>query len=409
MTNPKDPFKYSFDRLEDVADHISEVLQCPITIEDVNHKLLAYSTHSDCTDPARTSTIIGRRVPEKVINKLWKDGTIPALLKTDQPIKVKEIDEVGLSNRVAISIWKNSQVLGFIWALEIKKKLNDEDLKTLQLAAKAVRNKLLHLQIRKTKIEERGQEFFWKMLTGHIYQEAEMAEGFHKLGMALPSVFSVMIIRLHDELTEKTEQQLQYLQETTQQIHVMLATVDSNELILLAAPKTDQPFKDVKHFALHIQKQLKERYKIEDASIAVGGIYELISYVYRSYQEALSVLKAKERFVRETKHLFSFSELGIYQYLDVLDEKRKHSGYMNYSLSKLEQYDREHQADMVKTLEHFIDADSNVNTAAKALNIHVNTLNYRLKRISQIAEIDLKNVNEKFTIYLDIKLRSMGS
>ncbi len=45
---------------------------------------------------------------------------------------------------------------------------------------------------------------------------------------------------------------------------------------------------------------------------------------------------------------------------------------------------------MVKTLEHFIDADSNVNTAAKALNIHVNTLNYRLKRISQIAEIDLK-------------------
>ena len=78
--------------------------------------------------------------------------------KTDQPIKVKEIDEVGLSNRVAISIWKNSQVLGFIWALEIKK-LNDEDLKTLQLAAKAVRNKLLHLQIRKTKIEERGQEF----------------------------------------------------------------------------------------------------------------------------------------------------------------------------------------------------------------------------------------------------------
>ncbi|WP_249652120.1 helix-turn-helix domain-containing protein, partial [Lysinibacillus sp. D4A1_S13] len=68
-----------------------------------------------------------------------------------------------------------------------------------------------------------------------------------------------------------------------------------------------------------------------------------------------------------------------------------------------------HQADMVKTLEHFIDAVSNVNTAAKALNNHVNTLNYRLKRISHIAEIDLKNGNEKFTIYLDIKLRSMGS
>ncbi|MBD5007633.1 PucR family transcriptional regulator, partial [Xanthomonas citri pv. citri] len=30
MTMPNDPFKYSFDRLEDVADHISDVLRCPI-------------------------------------------------------------------------------------------------------------------------------------------------------------------------------------------------------------------------------------------------------------------------------------------------------------------------------------------------------------------------------------------
>nr|WGD71901.1 sporulation transcriptional activator AdeR [Bacillus subtilis] len=407
MTMPNDPFKYSFDRLEDVADHISDVLRCPITIEDVNHKSLAYSTHSDCTDPARTSTIIGRRVPEKVINKLWKDGTIPALLKTDQPIRVKQIDEVGLSNRVAISIWKNKQVLGFIWALEIQKTLSDEDLLTLQMAAKAVKNKLLKLQIRKTKNEERDQEFFWKMLTGHIHQEDDMADGFHKLGMAAPSEFSVMIIRINGELTEKIEQQLQYLQETTQKVYVLLTTVDSNELIILTSPKTDHPFQDLKQFALSTQKQLKERYKIEDVSIAFGGIYNSISFVSRSYQEALSVLKTKERFAEETKHLFSFSELGIYQYLDVLNEKRKQAGHYNYSLSKLEQYDRDHQSNMVETLERFIEADSNVNTASKLLNIHVNTLNYRLKRISQIAEIDLKNVNQKFTIYLDIKLRHM--
>ncbi|MBD5005296.1 sporulation transcriptional activator AdeR, partial [Xanthomonas citri pv. citri] len=122
---------------------------------------------------------------------------------------------VGLSNRVAISIWKNKQVLGFIWALEIQKTLSDEDLLTLQMAAKAVKNKLLKLQIRKTKNEERSQEFFWKMLTGHIHQEDDMADGFHKLGMAAPSEFSVMIIRINGELTEKIEQQLQYLQETT--------------------------------------------------------------------------------------------------------------------------------------------------------------------------------------------------
>lgn len=54
MTMPNDPFKYSFDRLEDVADHISDVLRCPITIEDVNHKsaCLQYTQrlHRPCPD-----------------------------------------------------------------------------------------------------------------------------------------------------------------------------------------------------------------------------------------------------------------------------------------------------------------------------------------------------------------------
>ncbi|MCG8399386.1 PucR family transcriptional regulator, partial [Bacillus atrophaeus] len=90
----------------------------------------------------------------------------------------------------------------------------------------------------------------------------------------------------------------------------LLTTVDSNELIILTAPKTDRPFQDLKQFAFSTQRQLRERYKIEDASIAFGGIYNSISFVCRSYQEALSVLKAKERFAEETKHLFSFSELG---------------------------------------------------------------------------------------------------
>ncbi|MCI4170688.1 PucR family transcriptional regulator, partial [Bacillus spizizenii] len=83
--------------------------------------------------------------------------------------------------------------------------------------------------------------------------------------------------RINGELTEKIDQQLQYLQETTQQVHVLLTTVDSNVLIILTAPKTDHPFQDLKQFALSTQIQLKERYKIEDVSIAFGGIYHSIS------------------------------------------------------------------------------------------------------------------------------------
>src|SRR4051812_4030829 len=43
------PFSEGFDSLDEIADRISEVLHCPITIEDANHRLLAYSTHDERT------------------------------------------------------------------------------------------------------------------------------------------------------------------------------------------------------------------------------------------------------------------------------------------------------------------------------------------------------------------------
>ncbi|WP_353625757.1 hypothetical protein [Bacillus sp. JCM 19041] len=107
-------FNQPFDSLDDFADAISERLHCPVTIEDSNHHLLAYSSHEDETDAARISTIIGRRVPERVINRFWKDGVIPTLNKSDEPLVIPTISDIGLGNRVAISIRKNEEVLGYI-------------------------------------------------------------------------------------------------------------------------------------------------------------------------------------------------------------------------------------------------------------------------------------------------------
>ncbi|SDY72079.1 hypothetical protein SAMN04488156_10249 [Bacillus sp. 166amftsu] len=47
--------KVTFDNLEEFADIISEILQCLITVEDVNHRLLAYSTHDERTDSVRVA------------------------------------------------------------------------------------------------------------------------------------------------------------------------------------------------------------------------------------------------------------------------------------------------------------------------------------------------------------------
>ena len=95
--NNENPFVRMEDLdLDELADVISEQVRNPITIEDFNHRLIAYSTHEDCTDQARMETIMGRRVPETVINRLWQDGVIQQLMASDEPIQIAARKEVGL-------------------------------------------------------------------------------------------------------------------------------------------------------------------------------------------------------------------------------------------------------------------------------------------------------------------------
>jgi len=400
-----DPFKNAFDSLEEYADLISQVLKCPITIEDANHRLLAYSTHDERTDSARVSTIIGRRVPEKVINQLWKEGIIPALLNSRDPVQVQSIHEIGLTNRVAISIWKQDEVLGFIWALEIDKSFNNEDYILLKNAAEAVKNKLLQLQIRKNKKEERAQEFFWKLLTGHLKTENEIMEHFQLLQITPSSSFAVLVFQFQQNLTVKEEQAIFYLLQTNQRLRFLLHTIDYNQLILLvSAENLVQPLQELTQFCHSFISKMKERYQIRQITPVISSIYEDYQKIGQAYQEAIAVISIKEKFPVETKNIFHYHKLGIFQFFDLLMKQRKNSAYVNYSLNMLHEYDNSHNSNLVETLEVFLNHDTNIHDAAKELNIHPNTLNYRLKRIAEIGDIDFSDPNQKMILYIDLKL-----
>lgn len=405
MKYQDDPFKGNFDSLEEFADRISDLLQCPITIEDANHRLIAYSAHDDYTDPARTATIISRRVPEKVINSLWKKGVIPALLSSQEPLRIETISEVGLGNRVAVSIWKNQEVIGFIWALETDRMLSKDDLELLKKAAKAAKNKVLQLYMRKNKREERVQEFFWKLLTGHITANEEIKENFDLMQIPAAPLFSVFVFRFSGDITNDVEKQISYILQTTQQIQVLLYTVDRNDFILLAAPKsTGQPLYEFNQFITSFATKMKERFHISDIQSSFGGIYETFEYIEKSYKEALTVLSMKEKFPVQTASIYGYQQLGMYQFFDLLLEKKRQGELTNSALAKLQAYDQKHHTNLIETFEVFFDHDSNVNETAKALNIHPNTLSYRLKRIAEIGEIDLHDMNQKVKLYIDIKL-----
>ncbi|WP_416825465.1 PucR family transcriptional regulator [Ectobacillus polymachus] len=400
----KNPFKISFESLEEFADVVSQQLQCPITIEDASHRLLAYSTHDERTDPARIATIIGRKVPEKVVNQLWKEGTIPSLLKSKVPIRVNNIKEIGLGNRVAISIWRQDEVIGYIWALEIDKCLNEEELDLLKYASEAAKNELQHLLVRKRKEENRFQEFFWQLLTGHVTTPEVIHEHFHALKIVPSPCYAVIVFQFQHDVTRKQEQQISNLLKTSQPLKIMLHTMDFNQLIMLVAlPMVDEPYSELDHFITTFTRKLLDRYNV-DVKVGGSSIYDDYQQIKKAFQESLTVLSIKEKFAMETQNIFNYQKLGIYQLFDIILEKYKSERHENQSLKKLHLYDQKNHSNLVETLEVYLDKDTNIPETAKELVVHPNTLTYRLKRITEIGDIDFKDPNQKMMLYIDAKL-----
>ncbi|ONI84345.1 PucR family transcriptional regulator [Actinosynnema sp. ALI-1.44] len=99
-----------------LADAAAAVVDAPVTIEDANSRVLAYSARQDRTDPARVSTIMGRRVPDDVLARFRSRGVFRDLSRGRTTIFVPAQRD-GTLPRLIVPIRMGGELLGSMWAV----------------------------------------------------------------------------------------------------------------------------------------------------------------------------------------------------------------------------------------------------------------------------------------------------
>ncbi len=404
MDNHKDIFKGLNGDLTEFADLVSSVLECPITLEDANHRLLAYSVHNHLSDPVRISTIISRRVPEKIINSLWKEGYMPRLLKESEPVIIPSLNNMEFARRAAIAVRKNEEVLGFIWALESARTFTDKDIDFLKLAAKEAKNQILQGHGRKNRQQENSQEFVWQLLTGHFESEQEIRDACAKRNIILPTLYSVVVFTFPAAIDQTVERHISYMLTTTQKIKASLYTVDQNRLIILASPSVQKDFTgSLSDFIESFITGMKTRFQIDGIKGGCGQSYESYLKARNTYDEAVYTIMLQDIFPDSAGRLMNFASLGAYQYLRDL-AGRQLSNIYQLCLEQLREYDTKNNTNLFSTLKTFLYKDANPHDTANELHLHVNTIHYRLKRIGEITNINMKDPVAKMSLSLEILL-----
>jgi purine catabolism regulator len=138
-------------------------------------------------------------------------------------------------------------------------------------------------------------------------------------------------------------------------------------------------------------------------SVGVGTPRPGIEGIRRSHQEARQALTLGRR-LNGTGHLTPFERLGIFRLIFAAEHLPELATLHAETLGSLIEYDREHNADLIRSLDAFFAANGSPKEAAERLHVHRNTVLYRLDRIREITGFNLEDAAIRLRLQLALQI-----
>lgn len=397
----------SLSDLHEIVDGISNGLKKPVILESDHFFLLAYNSYYvDHFDSANQQTIFAKKCPLNIFEKFVETGIIDRLKTNEHPFRIHEMREIGLNQRVVVSAKYKGTIMGYIWIQEIEDPLTDEQLTFLYDASFHVGKMIYKKNKLKQQKAEKIEHFFREVINGAFVNEKELRWEATQLDIVLPSIYSVMVVNaVHadEELVEELKETIRsYLNLKDNTSHVL---VDRTNIVIIVGCYSLKysPVEAALNIIENLLSNFDEK-RYSDIFIGIGNEFQPITFLQKSYKEALEVVSIAEKLGTQENVPYEHDKIGIFRYLDVINEKNKSISYTNKNLEILQQKDKESQTELVKTLEYYLVNNCKLKPTAEQMFIHPNTLNYRMKQIAELTTIDFSDFNQKCQLYLDLML-----
>lgn len=387
--------------LNEMTDVISGVLKKPVVIEDERFSLLAYSSYYiEQFDQANQQTIFSKSWTTSILETFMDEGIVDQLKSVQEPFRVKEMQEIGLNQRVVASARFKEHIFGYIWVQETDPRLTDQELRFMQEVSFHV-GKVLHKKNQLAqRRDERKNDFFRKLIHQSYRTESEMKWEAAQLNLALPSSFIVTVFLLdsiEEEIVDDLYETISLFANTLDQpAHVF--TDHLQVTVLLGGSSEELPAG-----ARVLVRTVKSQFGKNGLYAGIGNAYSALSMLRKSYLEALEVCRTAA-FLHDSSVGAEYSRLGILRYLETIADYHVNTHYVNEDLLKLRQRDADGHADLLRTLEVFLLNNCRMKPAAEELFIHTNTLKYRLKQIDELTSIDFDDFHTRCQLYMDLQL-----
>ncbi|MCO5971929.1 PucR family transcriptional regulator [Actinoallomurus soli] len=363
---------------QSLVDEVSALLQAPVTLEDREFTLIAFSSHEDDLDPVRTRSILRRRSTPAV--RAWFEGF--GIAHATGPTRTPADPAAGIRARLCLPARHEGALYGYLWLLD-DGAVDPADPRMTRVMALATRaGRLLAAD---TWQGEAAPRAFAQLLSGSAAERAEAARTLGALRHPASTSASVTVVWVSPA---------PYL---AARLPYGVPAHRSEGGLALLVPLPDRTGTAS---ARAIAAALLDPGTGSHRALAgVGGARTDLLDVPHSWREARSAVRAACAEPR-LGPVACWDELGAYRLIAAPPMATPVAPPADPVLIPLLGPAR---AELLRTAETYLDHAGHAQRTAEALSVHRQTLYYRLSRIKALTGLDLDSGADRLLLHLAIK------
>ena len=394
--------------LSSLAEIVAQHAGGMVSIEDPQSQVLAYSASDESADELRTLSILGRAGPQDYLRALQEWGVFDRLRKTDDVIEVPAHEELRTKPRLVVGIRESSEdtatprLLGSIWLQQGETSFKTEAADVLR-GGSAIAAQIISRSRNAPSTEAR---------LIHRLFGADGVGGVPSVTSALniPVTGPAAVIGFAPVATETSTASPDLADMASMlRLHASAFRRDSVTTVIGARAYVLLPQYQSAHGVATWTRQMvnqaeSKRSILLHAAIAVpvpdlaqvAAARAEVDRVLDRTADAIS--KGRVTTLAESRTAVLLGE--------ILDLVGTRSELYDPRLDALFDYDREHSSHLCESAEVYLAEHGDVRSAASALQVHPNTLRYRIRRVEEIIGMELADAADRLLLELQLALRS---
>ncbi|MFY1636361.1 PucR family transcriptional regulator [Solwaraspora sp. WMMB335] len=401
------------DELQRIVDTVAARVGRPALIEDRRQRVVVYSEHTGVMDDVRRTSILRRHTTPEVIAWFREVG----IMKAREPVRTPACAELDLLPRVCVPIRHQDLLLGFVWFIDADATMADAEIAVAVAATADLALALYRANLLGELASQREAEATRTLLSDSAQTRDQTVRSLLSDGVVGSDGQSTALVaqlvpangQILDEVARiALEQALVVTRRrvgSREALH--LVRHDHGVLLLRDARLSgrDSPESAATHLRDALHNATAGLASVLRAVVGVGQPRPRLADAVGSYAEALQSARVGVQ-LPALGPVVSWANLGIYRVLSRMDGQYLDIAGVHPGLERMLRDDA-HQV-LLETLEIYLDLAGNAHATAEQLRLHRTTLYYRLQRVEQLAETDLKDGNERLCLHLALKLSRLA-